>query len=116
MINIFIISVICRLVLFPSLVVSIIFLQIWSKDFKHKEKVFLLLNLLLLILIRIPFVFDNNELNFDESGIMGQAVGLKNGLYIWKEINPTTAGPINTYLYYWICIGFVFVQLFPKFY
>lgn len=99
--NLLITSNVCLLILFPSLLLSIVYLQVRGKDFKFKEHLLLLLNLLLLILIRIPYVLENNELNVDESGLMGQAIGIKNGLYIWQDIHPSTAGPINTYIYYW---------------
>lgn len=104
MINIFVPSVLCRFVLFPSLLLGIVYLQVWGKTVKPKESILLLLNFLLLILIRIPFVFDNNELQIDESGIIGQAISVREGLYVWQGIHPTTAGPFNTYVYYWFCL------------
>ncbi len=86
----------------PAIAASIWFL-LKTPESKGRNTLVLGLVLLVPLIVRLPYILLNSELNVDESGIIGQAIGLKNGLLVWRDMNLSTAGPVNTYAYFIFC-------------
>ena len=58
----------------------------------------LLIGGLLLLVMRLPVVVFNHELNPDESQIISQALTLRQNPIFWQSVDGTTIGPLDIYL------------------
>lgn len=61
-------------------------------------KVYLTGALLLLVMMRLPVIVFNRELNPDESQILSHAITLAQDPVYWRSVDGTTIGPLDNYL------------------
>jgi Dolichyl-phosphate-mannose-protein mannosyltransferase len=72
-----------------------------SKKFKQYEIIFMLFFLACLVLFRLPFIKSNIELNLDEGQMIAQAMKFWTDPIPWRSVDPTTSGPLNSYILMW---------------
>jgi hypothetical protein len=61
-------------------------------------KVYLIAGLLLLVMMRLPVIVFNRELNVDESQMLSHAITLIQDPVYWRSVDGTTIGPLDNYL------------------
>ena len=64
----------------------------------RSDMLFLAVAQLLLIFMRLPSLFYNEEMNLDESQLLTQAMTLLQDPVYGRSVDGTTTGPINSYL------------------
>lgn len=84
-----------------------------SRTWWHRRSVFLLLALTALVMLRIPVLVFNQELNPDESQMITQAMTLIIDPVFWRSVDGTTGGPLDSYLLilpHWLGLPFDFIR------
>ncbi|MEO6281878.1 MAG: hypothetical protein ABIN80_19815 [Dyadobacter sp.] len=61
-------------------------------------KAYLALSMLLLLVMRLPVIVYNRELNPDESQMLSHAITLFHDPVYWRSVDGTTIGPLDNYL------------------
>lgn len=64
----------------------------------YSTTLFLGLSLLLLVVMRMPSILYNRELNVDESQLLAQAITLQQDPVYGRAVDGTSIGPVNSYL------------------
>lgn len=75
-------------------------LIIYAKSFvvpSIAERMYLLLSAVLLLMMRLPVLLFNRELNPDESQMLTQAMTLVKDPVFWRSVDGTTGGPLGSY-------------------
>lgn len=78
----------------------LIWLFLWA-EFTHRLKsstVFLLALLALFLLMKLPSIVFNDEINPDESQMIAQALALHTDPIYFRSVDGTTGGPLDSYL------------------
>lgn len=69
-----------------------------QKNGKYQELFFLGLAAALLLVMRLPVVIFNQEINPDESQMLAHAITLQHYPIYWQSVDGTTIGPLDNYL------------------
>ena len=67
------------------------------KNIKNREWLFLAASGLLVILMRVPILIFNQEINPDESQMIAHAITLWHYPVYWQSVDGTTIGPLDNY-------------------
>jgi hypothetical protein len=59
---------------------------------------YLLFSSLLVVMMRLPIILFNRELNADESQNLSHAITLRQNLVYWEAVDGTTIGPLDQYI------------------
>ncbi|OZI07453.1 hypothetical protein BWI93_14005 [Siphonobacter sp. BAB-5385] len=68
----------------------------WQKH--QSDTVFLSTLILILTVLRLPFILYNQQINIDESSVITQAMTLWERPIFWQSVDGTTSGPLNSYV------------------
>jgi hypothetical protein len=72
---------------------------VFSANYKAvPTKAYLALSMLLLLVMRLPVIVFNRELNPDESQMLSHAITLFQDPVYWRSVDGTTIGPLDNYL------------------
>jgi hypothetical protein len=72
---------------------------VFSANYKVvPTKAYLALSMLLLLVMRLPVIVFNRELNPDESQMLSHAITLFQDPVYWRSVDGTTIGPLDNYL------------------
>jgi hypothetical protein len=72
-----------------------------SRPWRQRSWVFFVALGLALLFCRIPVVFFPQYLNVDEAMLVGQALTYEHYPMPWRDVDPTTNGPLNGYVLLW---------------
>jgi hypothetical protein len=64
---------------------------------------FILLNIFVIVMMRMPVILYNKELNPDESWLIAGAMTLSQKIFFWKFVDGDTSGPLNFYILVLFC-------------
>lgn len=68
------------------------------KNISFFSTLLLILSAFLVVLMRLPILLFNQEINPDESQIIAHAITLSQYPTYWESVDGTTIGPINNYM------------------
>ncbi|MCF0071574.1 hypothetical protein LZD49_13940 [Dyadobacter sp. CY261] len=69
-----------------------------SQSQSISNRVYLCTGIILLVLMRLPIIVFNRELNVDESQMASHALTLVQDPVFWRSVDGTTIGPLDNYL------------------
>jgi hypothetical protein len=75
----------------------IVLLVYWNK-LRFQEPIFLLLSGILVVVMRLPILIFNQEINPDESQMIAHAITLRQFPIYWQSVDGTTIGPLDNYI------------------
>ncbi|MFN4144847.1 MAG: hypothetical protein ACK4GN_03410 [Runella sp.] len=71
---------------------------LWKQNLPKQKMLFLILGAVLLVLMRLPIVVFNQEINPDESQMIAHALTLWQEPTYWQSVDGTTIGPLDIYI------------------
>ena len=76
---------------------AVIALMAYGKKKKNQEFLFLVASGILVIMMRLPIIIFNQEINPDESQMIAHALTLRQYPIYWQSVDGTTIGPLDNY-------------------
>jgi hypothetical protein len=81
-----------------ALAAGVVLLFFLRKNIPFFPTLLLILSAVLVVLMRLPILLFNQEINPDESQIIAHAITLSQYPTYWESVDGTTIGPINNYM------------------
>ena len=76
---------------------AVIALMAYGNKIKNQEFLFLVASGILVIMMRLPIIIFNQEINPDESQMIAHALTLRQYPIYWQSVDGTTIGPLDNY-------------------
>ena len=80
------------------LLAAAVALLVYGNKIRIQELLFLVASGTLVILMRLPIVIFNQEINPDESQMIAHALTLQQYPIYWQSVDGTTIGPLDNYV------------------
>lgn len=77
---------------------AVVALLAYRNKIKNQELLFLAVSGILVVLMRLPIVIFNQEINADESQMIAHALTLRHYPIYWQSVDGTTIGPLDNYV------------------